>query len=82
MIWPLRSSTLTDEEMARLDAVSDSPLRYPYWHQAAECGRSSQSGRPEPARAPLPRRRRLASGAGGRRLLDRVERRDPPATSA
>jgi aryl-alcohol dehydrogenase-like predicted oxidoreductase len=25
---------LTDEERARLDAVSASPLRYPYWHQA------------------------------------------------
>jgi len=26
---------LTDEEMSRLDAVSVEPLRYPYWHQAA-----------------------------------------------
>jgi aryl-alcohol dehydrogenase-like predicted oxidoreductase len=25
---------LTDEEVARLDAVSAQPLRYPYWHQA------------------------------------------------
>jgi aryl-alcohol dehydrogenase-like predicted oxidoreductase len=27
--------TLTDEELSRLDAVSAEPLRYPYWHQAA-----------------------------------------------
>jgi len=26
--------TLTDEERARLDKVSQQPLRYPYWHQA------------------------------------------------
>jgi aryl-alcohol dehydrogenase-like predicted oxidoreductase len=26
---------LTDEEVSRLDAVSAEPLRYPYWHQAA-----------------------------------------------
>ena len=26
---------LSDEETSRLDAVSASPLRYPYWHQAA-----------------------------------------------
>ena len=26
---------LSDEEVSRLDAVSAEPLRYPYWHQAA-----------------------------------------------
>ena len=26
---------LSDDDMARLDAVSAEPLRYPYWHQAA-----------------------------------------------
>lgn len=25
---------LTDEERARLDAISAPPLAYPYWHQA------------------------------------------------
>jgi hypothetical protein len=25
---------LSDEELARLDAVSQLPLLYPYWHQA------------------------------------------------
>ena len=33
----LRSADLrlTDDEQARLDAVSAPPLLYPYWHQAA-----------------------------------------------
>jgi aryl-alcohol dehydrogenase-like predicted oxidoreductase len=30
--------TLTDEEIARLDAVSAQPLLYPYWHQAKTSG--------------------------------------------
>jgi aryl-alcohol dehydrogenase-like predicted oxidoreductase len=35
---------LTDEEVSRLDAVSAEPLRYPYWHQAANI-----ADRPSPA---------------------------------
>ena len=29
---------LSDEEHARLEAVSRPPLLYPYWHQAASLG--------------------------------------------
>jgi aryl-alcohol dehydrogenase-like predicted oxidoreductase len=32
---PAADLALSEEEMSRLDAVSAQPLRYPYWHQAA-----------------------------------------------
>ena len=55
---------LTDEEVARLDAVSAQPLRYPYWHQAKTAARPAEPGRPQPAGAPPG-------------LIARVRRRSP-----